>query len=250
MVAGWQVYGFNHGVMNTDNMSIVGETFDFGPFQFMDTYNPKLICNHSDHTGRYAFDQQPSIALWNLNCLALALSPIIESDSLVASLKRFEGYLHRDYWQLMAKRFGFTEVGTEDRQLMSEYLDILTRQKRDFTLSMRALAEAPEQGVDELLDSDSSGALANWWQRYHSRWQADVLSAKQQEAQMLAANPRYILRNYLAQEAIEAAEKGDLSVLEQLYKTLQQPFTYQAERDRFAQVPPAWASELEISCSS
>ncbi|RUO65466.1 hypothetical protein SAMN06297229_1125 [Pseudidiomarina planktonica] len=250
MVAGWQAYGFNHGVMNTDNMSIVGETFDFGPFQFMDTYNPKLICNHSDHTGRYAFDQQPSIALWNLNCLALALSPLIESDALVAALKRFEGYLHRDYWALMAKRFGLTEVGTEDRQLMSEYLDILARQQRDFTLSMRALAEAPEQGVAELIDSDNSGELANWWQRYHSRWQADVLSAKQKQTQMLAANPRYILRNYLAQEAIVAAEQGDLSVLEDLYKTLQQPFTYQAERDRFAKVPPAWASELEISCSS
>jgi len=250
MVAGWQAFGFNHGVMNTDNMSIVGETFDYGPYQFMDSYDPKLICNHSDHSGRYAFDQQPSIALWNLNCLALALSPMIASDDLVRALEGFSAQLQHAYWDKMAARFGLSEINDEDKQLMGAWLGLLAQQQFDFTLSMRALAEAPAQGLDALLSTDASGALTSWWQRYQLRWQADAMPADQQSALMLARNPRYTLRNHLAQQAIVAAEQGDLSILNTLYAALQKPFEYQAEWDHLAQPAPAWAKDLQISCSS
>lgn len=250
MIARWQAMGFAHGVMNTDNMSIVGETFDFGPYQFMDRYQPKLICNHTDTTGRYAFDQQPSIGLWNLNCLALALSPLIESDALVAELKAYQPQLEAEYWRFLAGRMGLQSENTEHRQLMQRWLGILASEGLDYSLSFRSLAKAGEEGLDDLLSQVTDRAsLAAWWQMYQRQLGAHAVDS-QLATQLKQKNPLYLVRNHLAQRAIVAAEQGDLSVLQQLYAAIQQPFTEQSDFAELAQPPTSAEEHLEISCSS
>ncbi|KFZ36751.1 hypothetical protein HR45_14100 [Shewanella mangrovi] len=258
MIAQWQAYGFAHGVMNTDNMSILGDSFDFGPFAFLDTYQEDFICNHSDPEGRYAFGQQPGIGLWNLQCLAQALTPIIASDDLLAALRQYQPALVQHYLQLMGARLGFpvssNQSETEqqqDLQLIGEFTQLLEQQKLDYTNTLRQFGAITPDGDnarlrDEFVDTH---AFDGWWQHFAKRvGKTDDVAAWQQSRRM--ANPKYILRNYQAQQATEQALNGDLSGLQTLHQLLKNPFDEQPELAHYAARPPQWGEGLIMSCSS
>lgn len=253
LMADWQALGFAHGVMNTDNFSITGLTLDFGPYGFLETYDPYLICNHSDHNGRYAWYLQPSVGLWNLNALAQALTPLVPLESLKASLAGYEQALTEHYDSAMRRRLGLLDVEVEDRQLVQSWLQLLQAAKVDFSRSFRLLAE---HSLTELLATvgnywgEQMEAAREWLLRYQARLQRAGHDDSERQARMCLVNPRYILRNYLAEIAIKAAEEGDMQPFNTLLEVLQNPFEYRPEWDAYAAEAPAWGRCLDISCSS
>lgn len=252
LMAQWQLVGFAHGVMNTDNFSITGCTFDYGPYGFLDVYKPGFICNHSDNTGRYAWNQQPSIGLWNLNALAYALSPLIDKEDIMAALQRYEGILVDYYYQGMKTKLGLTTDEAEDNDLAFKLLDILMKNNMDYTRSFRALSHVQKTDTTCSLRDDclDRATFDLWFDQYRARLLRDPLTDEQRQQQMRAINPKFILRNYLAQTAIEKAEKGDFSELDTLLLLLQSPYDEHPEFERYADLPPDWGQHLEISCSS
>ncbi|NVK23710.1 MAG: YdiU family protein [Gammaproteobacteria bacterium] len=255
MIAKWQAFGFCHGVMNTDNMSILGITFDFGPFGFLDQYDPSHICNHSDHSGRYAFDEQPGVGLWNLNALGHALSPLIEKEQIAEILKQYEPKLVNTYSELMRAKLGLFEKTKDDRQLLGEFLAIMKKDQADYTHTWRLLSDYndPQSDVDELKFIDnfiSRDLVKTWFAKYHQRLQLENSKVSERVELMKGINPKYVLRNYLAQQAIEAAEKGDTSQVERLFQVFKKPFEEQPEHQSLAKRPPDWSQSLSISCSS
>lgn len=257
MIADWQSVGFAHGVMNTDNMSILGQTFDYGPFAFLDDYDPHFICNHSDYQGRYGFDQQPRVALWNLSALAHALSPLIEREDLDQALNQFEPQLNRYFSRKMRAKLGLYGQQQGDSELFNDLFELMAGNQVDYTRFFRQLAELDRSSsqtvIDLCLDRD---AARQWVERYLLRCTLEVdatgqsISDEQRCAQMRRINPKYILRNYLAQQAIEQAEAGDYSEVQRLAALLRQPFDDQPEWEHYAKLPPEWGKRLEISCSS
>lgn len=243
MIARWQAYGFCHGVMNTDNMSILGITFDFGPYAFLDDYDAGHICNHSDHAGRYAFHRQPAIAHWNLACLAQALTPFVEVEQLKAELATLMPLYQAEYLRLMRTRLGWAGEQTEDEELLQQLLQQMQDSASDYHITLRLLAEDDPAARDQFIDR----AAFDGWLRQHQARQALDTSAL---AGRLACNPVYVLRNYLAQQAIEAAEQNDFAEVRHLHQLLRQPFTRQPGREAYAAPPPDWGRRLEISCSS
>jgi serine/tyrosine/threonine adenylyltransferase len=252
LMAQWQSVGFAHGVMNTDNMSLLGLTFDYGPYGFMEAFDPGYICNHSDHQGRYSFDNQPSIGLWNLNRLAQALTPLLEADSLGEQLAQYEPELMGEYSRLMRAKLGLQHTEAQDNDLLLGLLDLMQRQGLDFTRTFRLLSGVRrEPGLcplhDEVLDRQ---ALDLWLTRYRARLASESCPDQQRQIAMDRVNPKYILRNYLAQLVIEAAEQDDVAPLARLHACLQHPYDEQPELDDLAALPPDWGRQLEISCSS
>ncbi|QXI29001.1 protein adenylyltransferase SelO [Pseudomonas vanderleydeniana] len=253
LIAKWQAYGFCHGVMNTDNMSILGITFDFGPFAFLDDFDAHFICNHSDDQGRYSFSNQVPIGQWNLSALAQALTPFISVEALREALGLFLPLYQAHYLDLMRRRLGLTTAEDDDQKLVEELLQRMQVGGVDYTLFFRRLGDQPAQlAVARLRDDfiDLSG-FDSWAERYVARVarEPDQDEARRQ-ARMHAVNPLYILRNYLAQRAIETAEKGDYTEVRQLHAVLSQPFEEQPGMEAYAERPPEWGKHLEISCSS
>lgn len=256
LMAHWQLVGFAHGVMNTDNFSITGATFDYGPFGFLDAYEPGFICNHTDQQGRYAWHKQPTVGLWNLNALAHALLPIIEQDALVAALRDYEGILIQHYSQGLRNKLGLQSNQPEDQKLTLGLLDLMAKNRVDYTklfrdLSNHTVTHEHSRLRDDFLDRDGFDA---WYNEYRTRLEKEngltPESQAQRQALMKSVNPKYILRNYLAQVAIDKAESGDYSEVNNLLSLLRKPFDEQAERESYAQLPPDWGRGLEISCSS
>ncbi|SBO10831.1 hypothetical protein VME0621_02958 [Vibrio mediterranei] len=251
MIAHWQAKGFAHGVMNTDNMSILGQTFDYGPFGFMDDYEPGYICNHSDYQGRYAFDNQPSIAMWNLTALAHALSPLIDREDLDHGLETFTPILQTEYSRQMRNKFGLSTKQSEDGDFFNRSFDLMESEKVDYTRFFRALSNIDRTGISPVVDLFIDRAKAQAWvESYLLRCMLENDSEAERCRKMRLANPKYILRNYLAQQAIELAEKGDFSLVHQLADLLKFPYEEQAEHEEFAKLPPEWGKRMEISCSS
>ncbi|MGR5237926.1 protein adenylyltransferase SelO [Vibrio alfacsensis] len=257
MIAYWQAYGFAHGVMNTDNMSILGQTFDYGPFGFLDDYDPSYICNHSDYQGRYAFDQQPRVALWNLSALAHALSPMVAREDLEAALGQFEVRLSQKFSKLMRAKLGLHTKVDEDGRLFEGMFELLNRNKTDYTRFFRELSNLDTRDSQVVIDlfTDREAATV-WLDLYLARCELEVdgcghpVTAEQRCGQMRQINPKYILRNYLAQLAIDKAEDGDFSEVERLAEILKHPYNDQPEFDDYANLPPEWGKKMEISCSS
>ena len=252
LMAQWQLVGFAHGVMNTDNFSITGCTFDYGPFGFLDSYTPSFICNHSDNTGRYAWNQQPSIGLWNLNALAYALSPLIDKEDIMAALQTYEPILLETYYQGMKAKLGLVLDDAQDNALAFDLLDILMKNNMDYTRSFRALSHVNKNDGQCVLRDDclDRERFDGWFKRYTQRLQRESCNDSQRQQQMLATNPKYILRNYLAQTAIEKAEAGDFSEIDTLLMLLQKPYDEHPHYEQYANTPPDWGQHLEISCSS
>ena len=253
LIAKWQAYGFCHGVMNTDNMSILGITFDFGPFAFLDDFDAHFICNHSDHEGRYSFSNQVPIGQWNLSALAQALTPFISVEALTEALGLYLPLYQANYLDLMRRRLGLTSAEDDDQKLVERLLKLMQNSGVDYTLFFRRLGDEPAAlAVAKLRDDfvDLAGFDA-WAELYKARVERDGdYSEEQRSERMHAVNPLYILRNYLAQNAITAAESGDYSEVRRLHEVLANPFEEQAGMEQYAQRPPDWGKHLEISCSS
>ena len=252
MVAGWQAYGFCHGVMNTDNMSILGLTFDFGPYAFLDDFDARLICNHSDDGGRYSFENQVPIAHWNLSALAQALTPFVPVETLRETLGLFLPLYHAEWLDRMRRRLGLTQAEDADAELIQRLLQLMQGSAVDYPNFFRALGEQPAEATVRTLREefvDLAGFDA-WAAEYQARVAREGGAPDERRARMQAVNPRYSLRNYLAQQAIEAAEAGDFAPLRELHTVLSRPFEEQPGRERYTGRPPEWGKHLEISCSS
>jgi uncharacterized protein YdiU (UPF0061 family) len=252
MVAQWQAVGFCHGVMNTDNMSILGLTIDYGPFQFLDAFDPGHICNHSDHSGRYAFNRQPQVAYWNLFCLGQALLPLIEDQDLaMTALEPYKREFAEQFALHMRAKLGLAELTLEsDPALSEDLLLLLARNRVDYTIFWRRLshlaAGADPAGVRELfLDRPAFDA---WLLRYSELL---ALMPKGRAASlMLKTNPKFVLRNHLAENAIAAAKQKDFGGVQTLLALLETPFDEHPGMEAIADFPPAWAAGITISCSS
>ncbi|MGJ8693072.1 MAG: protein adenylyltransferase SelO [Thalassotalea sp.] len=256
LMAKWQAFGFAHGVMNTDNMSILGLTIDYGPFGFLDQFESGFICNHSDHQGRYAFEQQPSIGLWNLNALAYTFSRWLQPDDIRQVLENYEPQLIKTYNHLMQQKLGLESWQDDDKHLLGRLLGIMEEQKADYSLSFRLLnsvfiADSTNSQCQALIALFASPEkITAWLTTYRARLQQQSLKCDERIKQQNLANPKYILRNYLAETAIRSANAGDYSEIETLRQLLTNPYDEQPNMHAYAKVPPIWGKKLEISCSS
>jgi uncharacterized protein YdiU (UPF0061 family) len=255
LIAQWQAVGFAHGVMNTDNMSILGLTLDYGPYGFLEQFEPGFICNHSDHHGRYAFNQQPSIGLWNLTCLAQALTPLMSIEAAKAALAEYEKTFVTHYYDLMRQKLGLPELNEQTVTIVDELLALLQSDGRDYTLTLRALSRfdtrdtADNTALRDLFISRNK--FEQWAQSYKDVLVRSHSNDRERQQQMNAVNPKYILRNYLAQIAIDKAKQDrDYSEIDRLLRCLHKPFDEQAEFDNYASEPPDWAKTIAVSCSS
>jgi len=261
LMAQWQLVGFAHGVMNTDNMSILGLTLDYGPFGFMDAYDPGFVCNHSDYHGRYAFDRQPSIGLWNLTCLAQAMLPLFDPDDGEAAaagatevLAEYEPALVQAYAGGMRAKLGLRDPREDDQALSARLLELMQANRVDYTNLFRDLAglRLDDFAADDFLRDrfvDRAG-FDTWALDYRVRLRAEQSDDAQRRAAMQAVNPRYVLRNYLLQQAIEQAEQGDYGEIDRLLNLLSRPFEDQPGMQAYASEPPDWGRHIEVSCSS
>ncbi|MGL6419709.1 MULTISPECIES: protein adenylyltransferase SelO [unclassified Aeromonas] len=253
LIAKWQAAGFCHGVMNTDNMSLLGLTLDYGPYGFIDAYVPDFVCNHSDPAGRYALDQQPAVGYWNLQKLAQALAGHVDGDALAAALAQYEQQLMLHYSELMRAKLGLAVWEEDDPALFRELFRLLAANKVDYHLFLRRLGEVTQEGAWPAyllaLLPDPRGWQA-WLERYRARLVREGSEDAVRKAQMDAINPKYVLRNALAQQAIDAAEAGDMQPFERLFAALQRPYDEQPEYEDLATPAPAWYYGGELSCSS
>ncbi|QLT70470.1 protein adenylyltransferase SelO [Klebsiella pneumoniae] len=249
-IASWQTVGFAHGVMNTDNMSILGLTIDYGPYGFLDDFQPDFICNHSDYQGRYSFENQPAVGLWNLQRLAQSLSPFISAEALNAALDEYQHALLTAYGQRMRDKLGLFSQQKGDNDLLDGLFALMIREKSDYTRTFRLLSHSEQLSAasplrDEFIDR---AAFDSWFAGYRARLRDEQVDDAQRQQRMLGVNPALVLRNWLAQRAIEQAEAGDMGELERLHAALADPFT--DREDDYVRRPPDWGKRLEVSCSS
>lgn len=253
LIAKWQAAGFCHGVMNTDNMSLLGLTLDYGPYGFIDAYVPDFVCNHSDPAGRYALDQQPAVGYWNLQKLAQALAGHVDGDALAAALAQYEQQLMLHYSELMRAKLGLAVWEEDDPALFRELFRLLAANKVDYHLFLRRLGEVTQEGAwpaSLLALLSEPGVWQEWLERYRARLMREGSEDAVRKAQMDAINPKYVLRNALAQQVIDAADAGDMQPFERLFAALQHPYDEQPEYEELATPTPAWYCGGELSCSS
>lgn len=274
LMAQWQAVGFCHGVMNTDNMSILGLTIDYGPFGFLDAFDANHICNHSDTQGRYAYSQQPQVAFWNLHCLAQALLPLwlerepgqapteaakeAAIDAAHAALDPFRDRYAQAFFRQYRAKLGLVRADAgddeQDEALLTDLFRLMHGQRVDYTLFWRNLAHV--SSVDGGADAPvrdlfmDRAAWDAWAGRYRARLRAEGSDDAARAAAMRAVNPKYVLRNHLAETAIRRARDKDFSEVQRLLEVLSRPFDEQPDAESYAALPPDWASGLEVSCSS
>ncbi len=251
MLAAWQAVGFCHGVMNTDNMSILGLTIDYGPFQFLDTFDPGHICNHSDHQGRYAYNRQPNMAYWNLFCLGQALLPLIEhQEDAMAALESYKTVFPQALQARMRSKLGLPDVQEDDAALIEDTFRLLAANRVDYTIFWRRLcAFTSQSGHEPVRDLFFDTESFNDWALRYSERIAPIHIGLRADL-MLKNNPKYVLRNHLGEESIQAAKLKDFSRVDTLLTLLQSPFEEHPDHDSLAGFPPDWASSISISCSS
>jgi uncharacterized protein YdiU (UPF0061 family) len=255
LIAKWQAFGFNHGVMNTDNMSIHGITFDYGPYAFLDDFDPSFICNHSDPQGRYSFDSQPGMGLWNLNALAQAFSGHLDVEQIKQALNQYEPTLLAHYSALMGDKCGLiadTAYSSKNASVINSWLELLVTEKKDYTRCFRLLCDFDSQGSNDALRAQfiDRERFDLWAQDYQQLLHSQSVSQAQRQANMKQHNPKIILRNYLAQQVIDRAQEGNFEMFHEFLQALKSPFDDNPKHEKFAALPPNWGKELEISCSS
>jgi uncharacterized protein YdiU (UPF0061 family) len=255
LIAQWQSVGFMHGVMNTDNMSILGQTLDYGPFGFMEAFDAQHICNHTDRQGRYAYGMQPQIGHWNCYALGQALLPLIgEIDDAKAALEIYQPEYQAKLDDLLHAKLGLQTRHDDDGSLFDSMFALMQSNHVDFTLFFRRLGDcrlddkAADEPVRDLFIDRA--AFDAWAVQYRARLQTENSKDDVRRLAMHAVNPKYVLRNYLAQVAIEKAQNKDFSEITKLLDILERPFDEQPENVGYAALPPDWASHLEVSCSS
>jgi uncharacterized protein YdiU (UPF0061 family) len=255
LIAKWQAFGFNHGVMNTDNMSLHGITFDYGPYAFLDDFEPTFICNHSDPQGRYSFDSQPGIGLWNLNALAQAFTPRLEIEHIKHALSNYEPTLLREYSTLMHNKLGLLpgiSNGEANSHIINTWLDILAVERKDYSSSFRQLCQFDIFGDNQSMRDQfiNRERFDEWAKQYTLALTEQGMNQTQRQKKMRQHNPHIVLRNYLAQQVIDLAEEGNFEMFHQFIGALKQPYENIEEYQKFSAPPPDWGKKLEISCSS
>jgi uncharacterized protein YdiU (UPF0061 family) len=258
LMADWQAVGFMHGVMNTDNFSILGLTLDYGPYGFMEAYDPHHICNHSDHHGRYAYDQQPGIGLWNCYALANALTQVVEQAALERALEGYRPAFQAAYRARFTAKLGLEGERDGDEALIAELLRLMAAAGADFSRTFRMLGELRRDGGalglahrTALVQTLGAGAPAHAWvERYAGRIADDPRPDAARTAALHAVNPRVVLRNHLAQEVIEAAQAGDDAPLQRLLAALRRPYADEPAVAAYDRLAPTDRPPVEVSCSS
>lgn len=270
MIVHWQRVGFVHGVMNTDNMSILGLTIDYGPYGWLEDYNPNWTPNTTDRQNRrYRFGNQPEIALWNLYQLANALYPLIEEAApLEAALESYKTLYESDYLDMMRNKLGLFEKEENDNQLIHILTENLQLTETDMTIFFRKLSqikkeEAVENAFSHIYESFyNPGAVTDqlknswlyWFTQYLNRLQRETADNDDRKTAMDSVNPKYVFRNYMAHLAIEAADKKDYSLIEELHQLLKKPYQEQPAMEKWFAKRPDWARDKigssMLSCSS
>lgn len=251
LIADWQTVGFCHGVMNSDNMSIIGDTFDYGPYAFLDDFDAGFVCNHSDHEGRYAYNRQPQVGFTNCQYLANALLPAMGEDGVREGLKQYEAAYNQRFEQNMRDKLGLLEPEDNDLRLIMDTLTMLHEHSVDYTRFFRALSNLHRHGTSPVRDLFIDRSVADeWLERYEERLTRENRAHDEREYAMRGVNPKYILRNYLAQQVIMEAANGDYGPMKELIAVLEKPFDEQPEFEHYAALPPEWGKHLNISCSS
>ncbi len=243
LIAAWQMVGFIHGVMNTDNVLLSGETIDYGPCAFMDSYHPEAVFSSIDQGGRYAYRNQPGIGHWNLACLAQALVPVISDSEEEAvemakdALEKFPTYFLTENIAGLRAKLGFNTLKENDESLAKEFLDLLESHQLDFTLSFRRLSELA--GDEPALSVQSLAGFPSAFDDWLTRWQSrcDEEAYPERQARMLATNPAIIPRNHLIEEAITTATEGDFSLFHELVDTLANPYSLEGVDLKLAKKP-------------
>jgi uncharacterized protein YdiU (UPF0061 family) len=250
LVAQWQAVGWAHGVLNTDNMSILGLTMDYGPYGFMERYDPTFICNHSDHQGRYSFQHQPDIGYWNIRALGQALSLLIDEEDLKMAPQLYEQAMLEKYAELMRGKLGLVESHAGDDKLVTDLLNLMDSSRADYTTFFRALG-APAANTplrDFFLHRE---AFDDWAGRYRERLLAEKSQDVERKVRMDQVNPKYVLRNHLAERAIQqAVREKDYSEIDRLLELLSHPFTDQPGMEGYALPAPDDSPPIIVSCSS
>jgi len=253
LIAKWQLVGFIHGVMNTDNMALSGETIDYGPCAFMDTYDPATIFSSIDIQGRYAYENQPPIAGWNLARFAETLLPLLHDDQAQAvklaqdAISDFEGLYYRNWLTGMRAKLGIFNEETNDESLIEGLLGMMQKYRADYTNTFRALTlDKPEDTL--LFDSTEFIQWRENWQARLSRQQETKTSPHQL---MKSSNPAVIPRNHRVEAALEAAvEQGDYSVMERLLDVLSSPHAYSPEQDEYSTLPAETGRPYRTYCGT
>lgn len=262
LVAAWQAVGFCHGVLNSDNISALGLTIDYGPFGFLDHFEIDHICNHSDHGGRYAYHRQPQIMHWNMACLASAMLPLLElehsaeesQELLRSALEEFPLIYAKEWQRTFRLKLGLQSAEDSDIQLIERLLQAMHDSKVDFTTFFRGLSNIKKDSKslalaqrNEFVDREN---IDQWFTDYINRLQSEALADSDRKNLMDGVNPKYILRNHLAQIAIDKAQHDDFSEVDNLFKILSKPFDEQLAFDDYSKPPPLDMQRVAVSCSS
>ena len=258
LIARWMAAGFAHGVMNTDNMSILGITLDYGPYGFLDDYEAGFICNHTDTEGQYAFDRQPSVGIWNCARLGEALMILDGGAGATApwqdALESYWPAFVSEYAERMRARLGLAGARDEDGELLRDLLALLQAGRVDYTRFFRALNSV--NGERSTVNGGLHGMFVDrtgfdtWLDRYRARLRAEASDDRERVERMRRANPKYLLRNWVAQEAIAAAQRGEFGLIDSLRRLLAAPYDEHPGWERYAGPPGAADREIEVSCSS
>ncbi len=262
LVAQWQAVGFCHGVLNSDNISALGLTIDYGPFGFLDQFQIDHICNHSDHSGRYAYHRQPQIMHWNMACLASAMLPLIaqshsdeEAQTLLRSALEEFPITYAAAWQKSFRdKLGLHTSEEADIELIERLLQLMHDSRVDYTTLFRSLGNIDKSTLvkdialrDHFIDRDG---IDLWLKDYLTRLAKESLGDEARRTLMNTVNPKYVLRNHLAQHAIELAQQDDFSEVHKLLNILNKPFDEQPEYERYSQAPAEHLQSISVSCSS
>ncbi len=246
MISKWQGVGFCHGVMNTDNFSILGETFDYGPYAFMESLNPEFICNTSDYEGRYRYSNQPYIGLWNCSALGEALKTLIPEAKIEEILKTYEQEFSSNLRKIYLDKLGLTEHQPGDDELIQDYLSLINNENLDYTQSFRSLVKIIQE--EDLIKS--SGSLEKWKKRFLKRHEFEKSDLRDRLDMMKSINPYITPKNFQIQKVIDAVEKGNYEALHSFCDAFKNPFEENSKTQVFDEVPGENEANIRTSCSS
>ncbi len=255
-IAKWQAFGFTHGVMNTDNMSVTGLTLDYGPYGFLETFDRDHVSNHSDHFGRYSYGNQPAIARWNLEKFATCLESLVDEKEVRDAIDIYNKAFSETYRELMLRKFGFEKEKKESLRFIEKTLGMLAEFETDYHIFLRNISDVKCDGsfgenpwLVEL--SEASEQWRQWLREYAGELGGNSLPDPERKRLMDSVNPKYVLRNHIMETAIRGAlEREDYSEIEKVRRIFENPFSDQPGCESYAADPPVWAKSLVVSCLS
>ncbi len=250
LMAEWQAVGFNHGVMNTDNMSIAGLTIDYGPYAFLDDYDINNVCNHTDTHGRYSFGNQPSIGEWNLKALMQALSPLVNIEKMEKVLTHYGRLYTEHILYLMSKKLGLDKLESKDGELLTHLFGMMQGLNIDYTLFFRMLSHYDGERKALLKLGLYYKPMNDWLDSYDKRLEENNSTTQERQEKMLCTNPKFVLKNYMLQEAIDNAQQGDFTLVDALFNIAQNPYAEHKAYERWAGATPDEFKNKKLSCSS